>query len=59
MKLSSYPKVFTLAECHEEIKEQLFKWAWKSISRQVTAGFPEFYKDLLAKKQFEETKEHG
>lgn len=42
-----------LAECEHEIKEQLFKWAWKDLSREITKGFPEYYKDLLMKKQFE------
>ena len=36
-----------------EIKKQLFKWAWKHISRIITRGFPEYYKELLAQKQFE------
>lgn len=43
----------TLKEETDYIKEKLFKWAWPNISRIVTAGFPEFYKELLAKKQFE------
>lgn len=34
-------------ECEDEIKEQLFRWAWPSISRQVTRGFPEWWKREL------------
>lgn len=40
-------------ECAEEIKEKLFSFAWPSIARMTTRGFPEFYKELLLKKQFE------
>jgi len=43
-----------LKEEVDYVKEKLFKWAWPQISRIVTAGFPEWYKDQLAKKQFEE-----
>ena len=39
-------------ECNEEIKNALYKWAWKSIGRGITAGFPEFYKAYLAERQF-------
>lgn len=42
-----------LAECGDDIKERLFKWAWKSIGRTVTRGLPEWYKNLLMEKQFE------
>ena len=41
------------AECEDEIKEALFKWAWPEIQRQVTKGMPEWYKEQLAKSQFE------
>jgi hypothetical protein len=41
-----------LKECEEEIKEQLFKHYWSHISRGVTRGLPEWYKDELAKKAF-------
>lgn len=40
-------------ECEEEIKEQLFKWAWSKIGRSVTRGLPEYYKELLVENQFE------
>jgi len=43
-----------LVECGEEIRHRLFKWAWKHISRKVAAGLPEWYKEELAKQQFEE-----
>ena len=42
-----------LKECEEEIKEQLFKWAWPSIRRAVTRGVPEWYKESLLKRAFE------
>jgi len=41
------------AEEADAIKEQLFGWAWKNLARMATAGFPEWYKELLAKRQFE------
>ena len=42
------------AECADEIKEALFKWAWPKIQRGVIrGGFPEWYKDELLKRQFE------
>jgi len=44
----------TMDECSDEIKDYLFKWAWKKIGRGITAGFPEFYKEQLAKEQFNE-----
>lgn len=37
-----------LRECEEEIKNALFKRYWKDISRGITRGIPEFYKELLA-----------
>jgi RNA ligase-like protein len=40
-------------ECEEEIKEALFKWAWPQVARKSVAGFPEFYKEELLKKQFD------
>ena len=38
----------------EEIRQKLFKWAWPSISRMVTRGFPEWYKEKLTKENFKE-----
>jgi hypothetical protein len=43
-----------LDECKEEIAEALFKWGWKQISRGITAGLPEWYKQKLVDKQFED-----
>lgn len=40
-------------ECAEEIKEKIYKWAWPKIARGIRAGFPEWYKEELLKKQFE------
>jgi len=40
------------AECEEEIKEALFRWAWPTIQRRVIAGFPEWYKQELLNSQF-------
>jgi hypothetical protein len=43
-----------LAECENDIKEQLFKWAWGKIGRYATKGFPQWYKEKLVEKQFGE-----
>jgi len=43
-----------LSECEDEIKEQLFKWVWPQIHRQVVGGLPQFYKDYLVERQFEQ-----
>lgn len=40
-------------ECEEEIKDKLFAFAWPHISRMTARGLPEWYKDLLLRKQFE------
>lgn len=42
----------TLKECEDEIKEKLFQYAWKHISRNLTRGFPEYYKKKLLEQQF-------
>lgn len=39
-------------ECEGEIKDYLFKWAWPHLARMLPRGFAEYYKDLLAEKQF-------
>lgn len=39
-------------ECAEEIKEKLFKHFWKMISRGITAGLPEWYKEKLIESEF-------
>ena len=43
-----------LAECAGEIKEKLFDYAWKHVSRKIVAGLPEWYKQELLKAQFGE-----
>ena len=40
-------------ECQDEIKDILFTHFWHNISRGVTAGLPEWYKEELAKQAFE------
>lgn len=40
-------------ECEDEIKDKLFAFAWPHVSRMVVRGLPEWYKELLLKKQFE------
>ncbi len=42
-----------LKECAEEMKDDLFKWAWDHVRRGLTAGLPEWYKEQLVKLQFE------
>jgi hypothetical protein len=37
----------------EEIQRLLWKWAWPHISRKVTRGLPEWYKEELLRMQFE------
>lgn len=44
-----------LEECKEDIKAELFAYAWKYISKGVTRGMPEWYKNKLLEKQFEAT----
>ena len=44
-----------LQEHEEEIKDRLFKFFWKKISRGVTKGFPEWYKNKLMEIALEET----
>lgn len=41
----------------DTIKEKLFEMAWPQISRGITGGLPEFYKNKLAEKQTYATKE--
>jgi len=40
-------------ECEEDIKEMLYKWAINDILRKSLRGFPQWYKDELARSQFE------
>lgn len=44
----------TEEEEKEEIKEKLFKYAWKHIARKITTGFPEWYKNRLLESAFED-----
>jgi len=39
-------------EVGDDIKERLFAHYWPQIARGVIGGFPEYYKDRLAKSQF-------
>ena len=41
-----------LQECKDEILDILFNRFWKDISRGITRGLPEWYKDELAKSAF-------
>lgn len=41
-----------LKECEQQIKDDLFKWAWPQLRRSITRGLPEWYKDELLKTQF-------
>jgi len=41
-----------LRESENEVKVVLFRWAWPKLSRAITAGFPQWYKEELAKSQF-------
>ena len=42
-------------EYTEEIKEQLFKWAWRKIERGITRGLPEWYKLKLLELSIKES----
>lgn len=42
-----------LKEHEDEIKQELFNLAWPQISRGVTAGLPQWYKDKVAISMFE------
>lgn len=44
----------THTEEREQIMEALFDWAWPQISRGITAGFPQWYKDRLTQQVFAE-----
>jgi hypothetical protein len=43
-----------LKECEDDIKDELFKFAWPHIRRGLSRGFPEYYKDQLLKRSFED-----
>jgi ATP-dependent RNA circularization protein (DNA/RNA ligase family) len=40
-------------EEEEQIKELLWKWAWPTIQRKLSAGFPDWYKQQLLERQFD------
>jgi hypothetical protein len=40
-----------LAECAQEIMEQLLAWAWPQLERAVIKGLPVWFKDQLAQQQ--------
>jgi hypothetical protein len=42
-----------LKECVDEIKKDLFDWAWPQLRRTMIKGLPEWYKEELLKKAFE------
>ncbi|MBU6231570.1 hypothetical protein KGP36_02785 [Patescibacteria group bacterium] len=44
-----------LKECAEDIRKDLFEWAWPQLRRMLARGLPEWYKEELLKKQFENT----
>lgn len=41
-------------ECEDEIRDMLWKWAWPHVNRGITKGFPEYYKERLAKSSFKD-----
>lgn len=41
-----------LKECEEDIKQELFDWAWNKIRRGTCSGFPEYYKEKIMKDSF-------
>lgn len=43
-----------LKECEEEIHADLMNWAWPQLRRAIVRGVPEWYKETLAKRQFEQ-----
>lgn len=56
-KLIKEVNMDVLAECEDEIKEALFKWGWKLLSKGITKGLAEWYKDELVKQHFEEVED--
>jgi len=39
-------------ECADEIRDALYRWAWPQISRAITGGLPQWYKESLLADQF-------
>lgn len=42
-----------LSDSEDEIKQMLFDWAWPKLSRNVTKNFPQWYKEQLLERQFQ------
>jgi hypothetical protein len=42
-----------MEECEREIKDALFRWAWKRLTKSIIMGFPEWYKNLLLEQTLE------
>ena len=53
-KLMKEVQTDVYTEEREAIEKALFQWGWKQIGRGITRGLPEWYKDQLAKEQFDE-----
>lgn len=41
-------------ECADEIRDALYKAFWPHIKRMLTSGFPQWYKEELMRRQFEQ-----
>lgn len=52
-KLIPAVKEDILKECADEIREELFQWAWDTVQRRVVHGVAEWYKEELARCCFE------
>jgi hypothetical protein len=56
-KLMAETQIDVEKECKELITEKLYQWAWPQLRRKCTRGLPEWYKEQLLKRQFEEDPE--
>lgn len=45
-----------LKECEQELKDAFFSWGWPQLRRMLVRGLPEWYKETLLKKQFEDSR---
>jgi hypothetical protein len=43
-----------MKECGEEIRLILFNWAWSKVARAIVSGAPQWYKEQLLKRQFDQ-----
>lgn len=41
-----------IQECEQDIKDALYRWAKQKIERGIVAGFPEYYKEQIAREAF-------